>query len=95
MIEIDPLFESNETYTSVTCTHLDELCQDPFLPLLQRVEKVLRDAETDKSSEGGLVINIATEFEIFWMLFILNASVHPRPWYNVSIATFVLRKRLD
>lgn len=55
-IEIDSLYEGVDFYTSITRARFEELCQDLFRSTLDPVEKVLRDAKTDKSQVDEIVL---------------------------------------
>ncbi|RAO70648.1 uncharacterized protein BHQ10_006660 [Talaromyces amestolkiae] len=55
-IEIDSLFEGIDFYTSITRARFEELCQDLFRSTMEPVERVLRDAKTDKSSVHEIVL---------------------------------------
>jgi molecular chaperone DnaK (HSP70) len=55
-IEIDPLFEGIDFYTSLTRAHFEELCQDFFRGTLEPVEKVLHDSKIDKSNVRKIVL---------------------------------------
>jgi heat shock protein 1/8 len=55
-IEIDSLYEGIDFYTSITRARFEELCQDLFRSTLDPVEKVLRDAKTDKSAVNEIVL---------------------------------------
>ena len=55
-IEIDSLFEGIDFYTSITRARFEELCQDLFRSTMEPVERVLRDAKTDKSSVDEIVL---------------------------------------
>ena len=55
-IEIDSLFEGIDLYTSITRARFEELCQDLFRSTLDPVEKVLRDANVDKSQVDEIVL---------------------------------------
>lgn len=55
-IEIDSLFEGIDFYTSITRARFEELCQDLFRSTMEPVERVLRDAKTDKSSVNEIVL---------------------------------------
>merc|ERR1712137_753599 len=55
-IEIDPLFEGIDFYTSITRARFEELCGDLFSHTLEPVEKVLRDSKIDKGSVDEIVL---------------------------------------
>ena len=55
-IEIDSLYEGIDFYTSITRARFEELCQDLFRSTMEPVERVLRDAKTDKSSVHEIVL---------------------------------------
>merc|ERR1712001_626359 len=55
-IEIDPLFEGIDFYTSITRARFEELCSDLFKGTLEPVEKAMRDAKFDKSSINDVVL---------------------------------------
>nr|AGC56218.1 heat shock protein 70 [Dermatophagoides farinae] len=55
-IEIDSLFEGIDFYTSITRARFEELCADLFRSTMEPVERVLRDAKTDKSSVNEIVL---------------------------------------
>merc|ERR1712018_160908 len=55
-LEIDPLFEGIDFYTSITRARFEELCSDLFKGTLEPVEKALRDAKMDKSSINDIVL---------------------------------------
>merc|ERR1711896_72456 len=55
-IEIDSLFEGVDFYSSITRARFEDLCADLFRGTLEPVEKVLRDAKTDKSSVHEVVL---------------------------------------
>jgi heat shock 70kDa protein 1/2/6/8 len=55
-IEIDPLFEGIDFYTSLTHARFEELCQDPFRGTLEPVEKFLRDSKIDKANVHEIVL---------------------------------------
>merc|ERR1711916_338149 len=49
-------FEGEDFYSSITRARFEELCQDLFRGTLDPVEKVLRDAKTDKKSVHDIVL---------------------------------------
>jgi heat shock 70kDa protein 1/2/6/8 len=53
---IDSLFESINFYTSLTCAHFEELCQDFFCGTLEPVETVLHDSTIDKANIQEIVL---------------------------------------
>ncbi|POG70557.1 70 kDa heat shock protein 1 [Rhizophagus irregularis DAOM 181602=DAOM 197198] len=55
-IEIDSLFDGIDFYTSLTRTRFEELNQDLFRSIIEPVEKVLRDANIDKSHVDKIVL---------------------------------------
>merc|ERR1711959_486626 len=55
-IEIDSLYEGVDFYTSITRARFEELNVDPFRKCLDPVEKVIRDAKTDKSHIHDVVL---------------------------------------
>ncbi|KAJ3704762.1 hypothetical protein LUZ61_008467 [Rhynchospora tenuis] len=55
-IEVDSLYEGVDFYTTITRARFEELCMDLFLKCMEPVEKVLRDAKTDKSKVDDIVL---------------------------------------
>ncbi|KAA6416584.1 MAG: heat shock cognate 70 kDa, partial [Trebouxia sp. A1-2] len=55
-IEIDSLFEGVDFNTSITRARFEELCMDMFRKCMDPVEKVLRDAKTDKGAVHDIVL---------------------------------------
>merc|ERR1712164_100696 len=55
-IEIDSLFEGVDFYSSITRARFEDLCADLFRGTLEPVEKVIRDAKTDKGSVHEVVL---------------------------------------
>ncbi|THU82942.1 heat shock protein 70 [Dendrothele bispora CBS 962.96] len=55
-IEIDPLFEGIDFYTSITRARFEELCQDLFRSTLAPVEKVLLDSKISKADVNDIVL---------------------------------------
>ncbi|KAG8813744.1 70-kilodalton heat shock protein [Serendipita sp. 399] len=55
-IEISELFEGIDFYTSITRARFEDLCQDLFRSTLEPVERVLRDADMDKSDVEEIVL---------------------------------------
>merc|ERR1712149_4819 len=55
-IEIDSLFEGVDFYSSITRARFEDLCADLFRGTLEPVEKVIRDAKTDKGSVHEVVM---------------------------------------
>merc|ERR1711985_157954 len=55
-IEIDSLFEGVDFYSSITRARFEDLCADLFRGTLEPVEKVIRDAKTDKNSVHEVVL---------------------------------------
>ncbi|CAG8828237.1 667_t:CDS:1, partial [Dentiscutata erythropus] len=55
-IEIDSLFEGIDFCTSLTRARFEELNQDLFRSTMEPVEKVLRDAKTDKAQIHEIVL---------------------------------------
>lgn len=55
-IEIDSLFEGVDFNTSITRARFEELCIDMFRKCMDPVEKVLRDAKTDKGAVHDIVL---------------------------------------
>merc|ERR1712158_146119 len=55
-IEIDSLFEGIDFYTSITRARFEELCSDLYKGTLEPVEKAMRDAKMDKSSNNDIVL---------------------------------------
>ncbi|KAF9429500.1 70-kilodalton heat shock protein [Podila epigama] len=55
-LEIDSLFEGIDFYTSLTRARFEELNQDLFRSTMEPVEKVLRDAQMDKSRVDEIVL---------------------------------------
>merc|ERR1711896_91983 len=55
-IEIDSLFDGVDFYSSITRARFEDLCADLFRGTIEPVEKVIRDAKTDKSSVHEVVL---------------------------------------
>ena len=55
-LEIDSLFEGVDFYTSISRAKFESLCEDLFKNCLAPVEKVLRDAQMDKSNVHEIVL---------------------------------------
>lgn len=55
-IEIDSLYEGLDFYTTITRARFEELNMDLFKKCMDPVEKVLRDAKTDKSKIDEVVL---------------------------------------
>merc|ERR1711985_186710 len=55
-IEIDSLYEGVDFYSSITRARFEDLCADLFRGTLEPVEKVIRDAKTDKNSVHEVVL---------------------------------------
>merc|ERR1712070_90205 len=55
-IEIDSLFEGVDFYSSITRARFEDLCADLFRGTLEPVEKVIRDAKSDKNSVHEVVL---------------------------------------
>ena len=55
-VEIDSLFEGIDFYSTLTRARFEELCADLFRGCLDPVDKVLRDAKTDKGSVHDIVL---------------------------------------
>ncbi|KAJ3143156.1 70-kilodalton heat shock protein [Physocladia obscura] len=55
-VEIDSLFDGVDFYTSITRARFEELCQDLFKSTVDPVDKVLKDAKTDKASVDDIVL---------------------------------------
>ncbi|KAJ5288339.1 hypothetical protein PENANT_c123G10406 [Penicillium antarcticum] len=55
-IEIDSLLEGIEFNISITRDQFEDLCHDLFRRIMELVEQVLRDAETDKPSVHEIVL---------------------------------------
>merc|ERR1711998_480938 len=55
-IEIDSLFEGVDFFSSITRARFEELCMDLFRGTMEPVEKVIRDAKTDKGSVHEVVL---------------------------------------
>merc|ERR1711935_602046 len=55
-IEIDSLFEGVDFYSSITRARFEDLCADLFRGTIEPVEKVIRDAKSDKMSVDEVVL---------------------------------------
>merc|ERR1712166_1113538 len=55
-IEIDSLFDGVDFYSSITRARFEDLCADLFRGTIEPVEKVIRDAKSDKSSVDEVVL---------------------------------------
>jgi len=55
-IEIDSLYEGVDFYSSITRARFEDLCADLFRGTLEPVEKVIRDAKSDKNSVHEVVL---------------------------------------
>jgi len=55
-IEIDSLFDGVDFYSSITRARFEDLCADLFRGTIEPVEKVIRDAKSDKSSVHEVVL---------------------------------------
>merc|ERR1712054_197204 len=55
-IEIDSLFDGVDFYSSITRARFEDLCADLFRGTIEPVEKVIRDAKSDKSQVDEVVL---------------------------------------
>ncbi|EFJ53248.1 heat shock protein Hsp70H [Volvox carteri f. nagariensis] len=55
-VELDSLYEGIDFYASITRARFEELCMDLFTKCVEPVEKVLKDAQLDKSAIHDIVL---------------------------------------